>query len=265
MPELPDVEGQRRKLSDYLPGAQVTAVDVLDAGALREIGADDFRRRLLGARFRQPRRHGKWLILPTDGPILLIHNGMTGRPYFVSSGTVADPSGTKSDRWVISTDHGELHYSDLRKLRGVWLVDDIADVNSVTGQQGLDALDISSSMFRATLQGRRGGLKATLMDQRVIAGLGNMLSDEICWRAGVHPARIVSALDDKKLNAIYRTMRRTLESAVKQGRIPRTRTWLNSARQRDPAPCPRCQTTLRRSSIAGRTSIWCPRCQLPSL
>jgi formamidopyrimidine-DNA glycosylase len=100
-----------------------------------------------------------------------------------------------------------------------------------------------------------------LMNQQVIAGLGNMLSDEICWRARIHPARTVTTLDDEELRRLHLAMRRSLRSAVKVGRIPRTRTWLSSARDRDPAPCPRCRTMLRRSPIGGRTSIWCPNCQ----
>ena len=261
MPELPDVEGQRRALTEHLPGSHVMAVEVLDAGVLRNVTAEDFREQILGCRFQEPRRHGKWLILPTDGPTLLIHNGMTGRPYFVSHDEVRHSPRGDADRLVIHTDRGELRYSDLRKLRGVWIVETAAEITSVTGNQGPDALNVSPSAFRAALGGRRGTLKATLMNQQVLAGLGNMLSDEICWRARVHPARIVSTLDDEELRAVHQEMQRALRIAAAQGRIPRTRTWLSSTRQRDRACCPRCQTLLRHSSIAGRTSIWCPSCQ----
>jgi formamidopyrimidine-DNA glycosylase len=261
MPELPDVEDQRRALTEHLPGARVMGVEVLDAGVLRNATAKGLRDLLLGCRFRHPRRHGKWLILPTDGPTLLIHNGMTGRSYFVSQDEAPHSSVGDTDRLVIQTDRGELRYSDLRKLRGVWIVEIAAEITSVTGNQGPDALNLSPSAFRAALHGRRGTLKAALMNQQVLAGLGNMLSDEICWRARVHPARLVSTLDDQELRAVHHKMQQTLHAAVTQGRIPRTRTWLSSTRQRDLARCPRCQTLLQRSSIAGRTSIWCPCCQ----
>ncbi len=261
MPELPDVEGQRAALAEQLTGTRVLDVRVLDAGVLRNATAGSFRDRLLGRRFHPPGRHGKWLVLPTDGPTLLVHNGMTGRPSFVAEGTEPDAAAERNDRLVITTDAGELHYADLRKLRGWWIVDTDAEIAAVIGDQGPDALDLSRPGFRAALHGRRGAVKSVLMNQRVLAGLGNMLTDEICWRARVHPAAPMSSLDDEQLGRVHQAMRRTLRSATRQGRIPRTRGWLNSTRDRDPAPCPRCRTTLRRSTIGGRTSIWCPHCQ----
>lgn len=263
MPELPDVEGYRIALSEQLPGARVRDVRVLDAGVLRNASAVAFRDQLMGCRFEQPERRGKWLILPTDGPDLLIHNGMTGRPYLSTVGTGADTKAEFAvyDRLVIGTDHGELHYADLRKLRGVWIATSDAEIGSVIGEQGPDALGLSAAAFRARLVGRRGVLKSVLMNQQVIAGLGNMLSDEICWRAGLHPARPVAALDEEEVQRLHRVTQRTLRAAVRQRRIPRTRSWLSATRDRDGAPCPRCGSTLGRSTIGGRTSIWCPRCQ----
>lgn len=87
MPELPDVEGFRRELARALPGRRVRHVDVRDAGVLRNATARTLSRNLIGHRFRDPRRHGKWLILPTDGPTLLVHSGMTGHPYYAAVGT----------------------------------------------------------------------------------------------------------------------------------------------------------------------------------
>jgi formamidopyrimidine-DNA glycosylase len=261
MPELPDIEGYRAVLAEYLPGSRVRAVQVLDAGVLRNATPETFRDRLLGHRFGTPQRHGKWLTLPTDGPTLLVHSGMTGRPYFLVEGIDAFPEIAALDRLVIRTDRGELRYSDLRKLRGVWIVGGAAEAAAVTGNQGPDALGIPWGEFRAALQGRQRALKTVLMDQHVIAGLGNMLSDEVCWRGHVHPARKASALDDVELRQVWLAMGRSLRSAVRQGRIPRTGAWLNSARDHDPSYCPSCRTTLCRSRIGGRTSIWCPVCQ----
>jgi formamidopyrimidine-DNA glycosylase len=261
VPELPDVEGYRTALAKHLPGTRVRGVQVLDIGVLRNATAARFRDQLVGCRFQTPRRHGKWLLLPTNAPTVLIHHGMTGGTYFIRTGAEGKPDVSRSDRLIINTDDGDLHYADLRKLRGVWIVGSEAEITAVAGAQGPDALDISATAFRAALRGRRGALKTTLMNQEIIAGLGNMLSDEICWRARIHPARTVTTLDAEQLGQIHRVMRTALRAAVKHGRIPRTRGWLSSTRDRDPAPCPRCQTALRRSQIGGRTSIWCPRCQ----
>ena len=136
-----------------------------------------------------------------------------------------------------------------------------AELQDVIGAHGPDALGVSETAFRAALARRRGALKTLLMNQQVIAGLGNMLSDEICWRARLHPSRPLESLDDADLHDLYLSMRRVVRAATKQGMIPRTRSWLNAARDRVPADCPRCGTTLQRTPIAGRTSIWCPRCQ----
>jgi formamidopyrimidine-DNA glycosylase len=254
-------------LAGCLPGLRVPHVQVFDAGVLRNATAEAFRDRLLGCRFRAPRRTGKWLILATDGPTLLIHNGMTGRPYFIptasSGGIDTGMEPDRDDRLVIITDGGDLHYADLRKLRGVWIVAGDAEIAAVIGEQGPDALGLSAADFRTALRGRRGAVKTVLMNQQVLAGLGNMLSDEVCWRTRLHPARMISTLDDDDLAGLHRVLQRTLRAAVAAGRIPRTRGWLNSARDQNPAPCPRCRSTLRRSRINGRTSIWCPRCQPP--
>jgi formamidopyrimidine-DNA glycosylase len=261
MPELPDVEGYRIALAAQLPGRQVHGVRVLDAAVLRNVSAEVFRDRVTGARFDAIRRHGKWLMLSTDGPTLLVHNAMTGRPYFVEAGGSLPGETDRNDRLILTTDNGELRYADLRKLGGVWILDSAADVAEVTGVQGPDALTISATDFRAVLRARRGALKSTLMNQQVIAGLGNMLSDEVCWRARLHPARPVSSLGDDDLREVHQVLRTTLRAAVRSRRIPRTATWLSSVRDRRAPPCPRCGTVLRHSHLGGRTSIWCPRCQ----
>jgi formamidopyrimidine-DNA glycosylase len=257
VPELPDVEGFRRQLADSLPGRRIRRVDVLDAGVLRNTTARALSRQLTGRRFETPRRHGKWLILPTDGPTLLVHSGMTGHPYFAAP---ADEN-KGQERLVVTLDRGELRYADLRKLRGVWLAADADEVSGVMGKQGPDALSVDLRTFSAALQGHRGALKPALMDQSIIAGLGNMLTDEICWRAKVNPSRPVADLDRDGLRRLHGAMKRTLRTAVQHGRIPRSPRWLTHVRD-DPDPsCPRCGARLIRDRIAGRTSLWCPSCQ----
>jgi len=129
------------------------------------------------------------------------------------------------------------------------------------GEQGPDALDIDLRTLRRALDNRRGSLKRTLMDQSVISGLGNLLTDEICWRAGLHPARRLGDLDDGDVRRLHNAMKRVLRTAVRHARVPGLPRWLTRVRD-DPDPgCPRCGTRLRRSRIGGRTSVWCPRCQ----
>jgi formamidopyrimidine-DNA glycosylase len=257
MPELPDVEGFRRELERTLPGRRVRHVDVLDAGVLRNATARTFARGLTGHRFEKPRRHGKWLILPTDGPTLLVHSGMTGHPYVAAS---ADHE-QGYERLVIALDRGELRYADLRKLRGVWLAATEDQVAGVMGDQGPDALAVDLRTFAAALHGRRGALKSTLMDQSVIAGLGNLLTDEICWRARLNPDRPANQVDSDELKRLHGVMKRTLRTAVRHGCVPRSARWLARVRDEPDPSCPRCGTRLNRHRIGGRTSVWCPHCQ----
>lgn len=234
---------------------------VHDPGILRNTTAKAFARRLTGHRFAAPRRHGKWLVLPTDGPALLIHSGMTGRPYYAPDGADHDPY----ERLVVSLDRGELRYADLRKLRGIWLAEDAADdITHITGPQGPDALGVGLRAFREVLASRSARsrrLKPTLMDQSVIAGLGNLLVDEICWRAKIRPTLAVSELDDDAVRTLHRAMTGVLRTAVRHGRVPGLARWLTGARD-DPDPrCPRCGTRLERAQVGGRATLWCPRCQ----
>jgi formamidopyrimidine-DNA glycosylase len=257
MPELPDVEGFRRQLARTLPGRRIHHVDVLDPGVLRNATPPTFTRELTGRRFERPDRHGKWLILPTDGPTVLVHSGMTGHPYFARTGEDA----VGQERLVLTLDRGEFRYADLRKLRGVWVAADDEDIAGVMGKQGPDALTMDFRAFKAVLHGRRGAVKSTMMDQSVIAGLGNLLTDEICWRAKVKPSKAVGDLDPEELRRLHGAMKSTLCTAVRHGCVPGLPRWLTRVRG-DPDPsCPRCGTRLQRRRIAGRTSVWCPRCQ----
>jgi formamidopyrimidine-DNA glycosylase len=257
VPELPDVEGFRRALARSLPKRRVRHVEVRDPGVVRNATPSALERSLVGCHFQDPRRHGKWLILPTDGPTLLVHSGMTGHPYYAATG--ADEK--RFDRLVIALDRGQLRYSDLRKLRGVWLVHSGDEAARVMGPQGPDALDLDLRGFTDALRGRRGRLKPTLMDQAVIAGLGNLLTDEICWQARLHPSRPVAGLGDGDLRRLHTTMKRVLRTSVRHARVPGLPRWLTGVRDGPDPSCPRCGTRLSRHRIGGRTTLWCPRCQ----
>lgn len=199
-------------------------------------------------------------MLPTDGPTLLIHSGMTGRPYYCADGAAED----RYQRLVVSLDQGELRYTDLRKLRGVWLADDPDDLVPITGRQGPDALGLGLRDFRDALtarSARRRQLKSALMDQSVLAGLGNLLVDEICWRARIRPTRAVADLDDDEVKALHRAMTQVLRTAVRHGRVPGLPRWLTGARDAPDPHCPRCGGRLDHARVGGRTTLWCPRCQ----
>jgi formamidopyrimidine-DNA glycosylase len=257
VPELPDVEGFRRLFQSHLVGEEVTAVEVRDPGVVRGRSAQDFVKRLTGRRFSETERRGKWLLAPSDGPTLLLHFGMTGSLVWES----LESECFRFDRVVISVERGKLLFRDKRKLRGLWLADDEACIRAVIGEQGPDALGLSTPRLEERLAGHRAPLKSVLMDQRVVSGLGNMLSDEVLWRARIHPLCRFSDLDPSGRRELGISLQRVLRASLRHGAIPRRPTWLASQRSRLDPHCPRCRTGLETSKVRGRTSYWCPACQ----
>jgi formamidopyrimidine-DNA glycosylase len=257
MPELPDVEGFRRVLETCAKGRVIQRVDVRDAGVLHGVSARRLSDALEGRRFTKPERHGKWLLARTGGPTLILHFGMTGRLLCAHP----DDEAEAHDR-VLFTVGGDrqLRYRDQRKLQGLWLADE-SDVARLLDRQGPDAMAVDRRAFEALLSARRGRVKTVLTDQSVLAGLGNLLADEILWRAGLRPAGRASDLTEAERRRLYTHMRRTLRSAVTAGCVPPRDSWLTGHRD-DPLPaCPRCGAPLRRTRIAGRGTVWCPQCQ----
>ncbi|WP_207934477.1 zinc finger domain-containing protein [Actinomadura sp. KC06] len=149
----------------------------------------------------------------------------------------------------------------MRKLQGVRLAADGEAAERALDGLGPDASGLSRRDLAGLLSGRRGRLKTTLTDQSVLAGLGNLLADEICWRARINPLRTARDLDDAELTALHRAMRRVLRESVKAGRVPPRDTWLTGARDEPEAACPRCGTTLSSRRVSGRRTVWCRTCQ----
>jgi len=259
MPELPDVEHYRTFFSAHAAGKAVARVWA-DPTIVRNATSAGLGSALRGRRFEEPTRHGKWLIAWTDGPALLLHFGMTGD--LVWSGD--EPERHRHDRLVLElAEGGELRYRNMRKLGGVWLAHDRGEAGRILGQLGPDALGLSRRQLKELLSKRRGGVKAALMDQTVLAGIGNLLADEILWQARLHPRRPMSSLSDEEMAALADSVRRVVRESLVYDFIPRKRSWLSHVRGRSGAVCPRCKTALARAVVAGRTTYFCPNCQRP--
>ena len=257
MPELPDVEGFRRVLAGGAKGKPIEAVDVIDRDMLRRGSPQSLGRALKDKRFREPRRHGKWLVAPVGESCVLMHFGMTGLLEWVAR----DVERHRHDRIVFVCRGGELRYRNMRRFGGVWLVRDERELETVTGRLGPDAQDLGRAEFHELIAGRRGQIKAALMDQRLLAGVGNLLADEMLWRAGLDPRAPASALGTKRLDALYDALREVLRGSIPAGRVPHGKNWITSVRDTKGARCPRCGAPLRRTTVGGRTAVWCPRCQ----
>jgi formamidopyrimidine-DNA glycosylase len=261
VPELPDVEAARRFFARRAAGRRVERVVVTDAGVLRNASARGLADALRDRRFGEPDRLGKWLLCWTDGPGLILHFGMTGELGATERGAARH----RWDRVIVELDDGsDVRYRDMRKLGGAWLALGPEEAATILGRLGPDALTISRRAFLGRLARRRGGVKAALMDQSFVAGVGNLLADEVLWRARLHPRRPIESLGPDERAGLHRALHSALRPTVDRyddGRWPRT--WLNHVRGLPGATCPRCRTPLERITAAGRTTWLCPACQRP--
>ena len=226
-------------------------MDVLDRTLLRGGRASAVE----GERFGDFTRQGKWLFVPAGDAEVLMHFGMTGRLDWERRGSDRHVH----DRIVFVCRGGELRYRNMRKFGGVWI--SRSGRERVTGPLGPDATEVDLERFRSLLGGRRGGVKAALMDQRLIAGLGNLMVDEIAWRARVNPRTPVGRLSRRRVERLWRAMDEVVRESLPTGRVPPVEGWLTGVRDRRDACCPRCGARLRRATVAGRTTVWCGRCQ----
>lgn len=254
MPELSDVEGFKRYFTRYAAGHRIEGVEVRDEEILRNTSAQGLGRAVSGEQFDEPQRRGKWLLAPAGNSVVVMHFGMTGG---------LDWSGEadrhEHDRVVFRLDSGELRYRAQRKLGGVWLAGDEREIEEITGPLGPDADEVTREDLTTLLKQRRGGIKSALMDQELIAGIGNELSDEILWRARINPGTQVSDLDEGDLDDLHEAMEGVLRDSIKHGVIPSEGEWLNSQRRADDPTCPRCGAKLEKETVAGRSSFWCPK------
>jgi formamidopyrimidine-DNA glycosylase len=250
MPELPDVEGFRR-VAAQASGRRIESVDLLDRTLLRGGRASSVE----GERFGDFSRHGKWLVAPAGDAEVVMHFGMTGRLDWARRGTDRHVH----DRVVFVCRGGELRYRDMRKFGGVWI--SRRGRERVTGPLGPDATEVGLERIRELLGGRRGSVKAALMDQRLIAGLGNLMVDEIAWRARIDPRTAVGRLSRRRVERLWRAMDEVVRESLPTGRVPPAEGWLTGVRDQRDAYCPRCGSRLNRAIVAGRTTVWCGRCQ----
>lgn len=247
MPELPEAERARQILESVL-GRRVTAVDDADDYVCRPHQRGEIRSALLGHEFVRAGRRGKFLWLDTaDGPTLGLHLGMAGRIALDS-----DAERPHWDRFAIDfADGTRFALRDKRRLGRAVLNPDISHV-------GPDAADITRADFRERVGRGAAPVKARLLDQKALAGVGNLLADEALWRARVAPARATGELSEQELDRLRRELRAAMRDAIRDGGVHTGRLIVDRGRGQR---CPRCSAALERERIGGRTTFWCPRCQ----
>jgi formamidopyrimidine-DNA glycosylase len=259
MPELPDVEIFKRYLDATSLHQRIADVDVRNGYILKDVTARELARELKGHRFESSRRHGKHLFVRTDDHIWLrLHFGMTGSLEYLKN----DKQAPRHARvlFVFANNH-RLAFDDQRQFGQVGLLKDI-DEFLKKHALGPDALDLDLGEFRKILGKHRGAVKSILLNQQLIAGIGNIYADEILFRARMHPATEIFRLDDKALAKLFRATRYILKRAIAAkadvNQMPKS--WLLPHRGKG-GKCPRCGTKLRSAKIGGRTAWFCAHCQ----
>ena len=273
MPELPEVETVARGLREVLPGRRVLSVrlgktDFIDDPAALE-------QDLPGNTFARIRRLGKFLLLdlepkksPAEEFSLLIHLGMTGK---ISICPPETPVELHTHVFLALDDGRELRYNDVRRFGRMALLANGAH-ERVLGGLGLEPLEISEDEFRTRIQARKSRIKALLLDQSVVRGIGNIYADESLWRARIHPEKTGARLKNDELRRLHRAVQHILREAIRlRGSSISDYVDLDGGRgefqqkhrayQRDGKKCVRCGTIIRRIIVAGRSSHFCPQCQ----
>jgi formamidopyrimidine-DNA glycosylase len=291
MPELPEVEVTRRRIAPALVGRTIRSLRTTARSYFFLTPPARLRRRLAGRTVAGLRRHGKYLVAELDdGAGLLLHLGMTGQLF---------PAGARSVRLLSAAaraalapeaqpafrpdahthlvlrfeDAGpEVYFRDVRKFGKVALLEP-GEPSARLARLGPDALGVTGTRLFAATRGRTAAIKTLLLDQRVVAGVGNIYADEALFLAGVRPARRAGRVSRAECERIARALRRVLSRSIETGGSSISDyvapdgsdgAYQDERRvyARTGEPCQACGTPVRRSVLGARSTHWCPRCQV---
>jgi len=253
VPELPEVERARALIEARALGRRIAAVDDSDTYVCRPHPPGEIASALTGARLTAARRRGKTMWCETDrGPVLGLHLGMAGK-IVVDGAEAGDPKevlGTTWDRFTVEfEDGGRLVLRDKRRLGR-------AVLDPVIERLGPDAAEVSAREFRERVGHGAAPLKVRIMDQAVIAGVGNLLADEALWQARISPQAPAGSLSRPAVSRLYHSLQAALASAEANGGV---HTGEVIAARRRGGVCPRCGAPMRQGVVGGRTTWWCSR------
>jgi formamidopyrimidine-DNA glycosylase len=272
VPELPEVETIRRGLEPFVVGRRIEHAAISDPRLTRPFDPDEVARQIQGERIVGLDRRGKYLVVRFEsGRFLLIHLRMTGN--FRVAGS--KPADGPHDRAVLRLDNGsDVVYRDIRRF-GTWLLVEPQELEPYLAERvGEEPLGeaFRTAALAARLEGRRAPIKAALLDQRTVAGMGNIYADEALWRARIHPLRPAGELERDELRRLHRALRDALRMGItRQGATLSNYATPDGERGRmqeefkvygrEGEPCPRCGTPIEKIRAAGRGTHYCPFCQ----
>jgi formamidopyrimidine-DNA glycosylase len=257
MPELPDVEGFRKYFDQTALNKKIVETDLSAPKMLKGLDPEDFIQQTEGHKFTSTYRHGKYMFASLNNSRhLMLHFGMTGYLQYYKN----EEEASSHIRLQFRLSNGfYIAYDNLRRFGAIMLLDNIEDFIE---QKALGADPVNENLtftrFRKLTEGKAGTLKSLLMDQSVLAGIGNIYSDEIAYQAGIHPAANFSSLSEEKKKMIHAKMMSILKTAVKKdgefSNLPKS--YLLNHRK-DGEECTICGGKILHKTIAGRTSYYC--------
>jgi len=267
VPELPEVETIKNELLPYILGHEITSVTLLWEGIVRQPSVEGFYSRVVGQRITGLNRRGKYLFFHlSSGEILVMHMKMTGS-------LLIDPADDRFTRAIFHLDDGtELHFSDSRKFGVMWLAGDERAVADKLGPEPLED-SFTPQVLAQRLRNRTAPIKPVLLDQSVIAGIGNMYADEALFEARIHPLRPTESLSNDEINRLHRAIRRVLSSAIgnkgasvrsyfRPDGNPGTAHFEFRVAHGTGKNCPTCGTPIKRIVVRNRGTYFCPKCQI---
>lgn len=266
MPELPEVETIKNCLQPLIGLKVASIIEICPAVVKRRDFPSDV---IIGRPTMEISRRGKYLILSfSDQHFLVIHLGMSGRLYW----TIPGEKLAKHTHFIIGLEgNRELRYEDARRFGGIRFIHDLASFFYSMGPEPLGA-DFGLEQLRALLSSRRAAVKTLLLDQRLIAGIGNIYADEVLFAAGIHPARPAGELSEEEIERLYISIRDVLAKGISH-RGTTFRDYRDGLNQpggfqdflmvysRTGQPCPVCGHPVEKMVIGGRSSHYCPKCQ----
>jgi formamidopyrimidine-DNA glycosylase len=277
MPELPEVETIRRDLEKEALGKRIKTVEVSGLRSIRRHATKrQFVSRLEGQKIEGVARKGKNLLVDVGDDLLVVHLGMSGQ---LLKAAAKDPTVKHTHVVITFTQGGQLRYVDPRTFGELFVVaqDRLDEEYPELGDLGFDPIEdvMSWQDFGTRLVNKQAQLKAVLMDQKFVAGIGNIYSDEILWEAGLRYDRPSHTLSIQEVRRLYRAIGEVLNEAIKQrgssladeqyrdlyGAIGGFQL-LHNVHARDGQPCKRCRHAIGKAKYAGRTTYYCPSCQV---
>lgn len=270
MPELPEVETVARDLRPLIVGRTLVGL-TRSRKALRQSWSKAWESKLVARRVEAVLRRGKWLLLELDGgAFLVVHLGMTGRFTVVPPAAPAEPH----THLVFRLDNAhELRFRDARRFGSVtYFADRPSWETFLATRLGPEPWDLAAAAFREALRGTRRPIKAVLLDQTVVAGVGNIYADEACFAARLDPRRLGQLLRPAEADRLLQSVRAVLGRAIEM-KGSTIRDYVGGAGGpggyqdefrvygRAGEPCPRCGTAIEVVRLAGRSTHFCPKCQ----